>query len=276
LEDVMRSRNVADLTEEQPDASTAHVGALEQQNAELRAQLAGDRHFDRRGVLRLGGVAAAIGASSVLLRPQAAGATTGAMQFGQQNDAGGDSTGLASSNITGTLQVSNGSGAPAVLLRSSGAALVANGADDAGVLGITGGAGAGVLGRADVGTGPAVRAEIDSQAATADALDAAQNGKGSALHAHTKGTGSAVLAAIENTASRAPAVRAQTAGSGTGLSASSAQGIGAKFAGKTAPILLVPSSAPSHPASGAAGELFVDHANRLWFCKGGTNWRQLA
>ena len=28
--------------------------------------------------------------------------------------------------------------------------------------------------------------------------------------------------------------------------------------------------------SGAIGDLFVDRGGRLWFCKGGTTWKQLA
>lgn len=285
----MRSRIHPVLAEQHADAMSKRVATLEEENAQLRAALAGGQHVGRRSALRLGGVAAAVGAGSWLLRPHAAGATTGALQFGQQNDAGGDSTLLTSTNATATLQVSNGAGAPAVRLRSGGAALVATGAD-AGVLGITSGAGAGLLGRADAGTGPAVRAEIGVDAATVAAIEAAQDGSGdgvdahidnpastgSALHGQTKGAGAAVLASIDNAASRNAAVRAQTNGLGAGLAATSAQGVGGRFAGKTAPIQLVPSSASSHPAGGTAGQLFVDHANRLWFCKGGTNWRQLA
>jgi hypothetical protein len=99
---------------------TRRLESLEQQNADLRAQLAGEestrerRRFDRRGLLRLGGAAAAVGAGSVLLRPGVAGATTGAMQFGQDNDAGAASTGLTSSisdptNPVDTLHVTNSS-----------------------------------------------------------------------------------------------------------------------------------------------------------------------
>jgi hypothetical protein len=34
--------------------------------------------------------------------------------------------------------------------------------------------------------------------------------------------------------------------------------------------------ATSHPGSGAKGDLFVDTSGRLWFCKGGMSWKQLA
>jgi hypothetical protein len=100
------------------------VDALEVENAELRRRLAANeelavavdapRRFDRRAMLRFGGAAAAVGAGSVLLRPDAAGATTAAMTFGSENNADATGTGLASSNGTDTLHVTN-SGAGAVI-----------------------------------------------------------------------------------------------------------------------------------------------------------------
>jgi len=235
-----------------------------QPHEDVNTPRSGDRRFGRRDVLRIGSVAAAIGAGTVLRRPQTAGATTGAMQFGQQNDAGNASTLLRSANATDTLDLVNSSGGPAMQLRSGGTGLIAEGGD-AGVLGKTIGDGAGLLGRADLGTGPAVRGEVATQAATAAAIEAAQNGTGSAVNAH-----------VDNAASAGTAVHARTNGIGTGITASSAHGIGGKFSGPVAPIQLVPSNAGSHPTKGSAGQLFVDHSNRLWFCKGGTNWRQLA
>jgi hypothetical protein len=52
--------------------------------------------------------------------------------------------------------------------------------------------------------------------------------------------------------------------------------VGATFEGKTAQVELVPSPESSHPSSGAPGQLFVDNAKRLWFCRGGNDWQQLA
>jgi hypothetical protein len=43
-----------------------------------------------------------------------------------------------------------------------------------------------------------------------------------------------------------------------------------------AQLRLQPSTLATHPASGAAGDLVVDVNKRLWFCKGGTVWVQLA
>jgi hypothetical protein len=32
----------------------------------------------------------------------------------------------------------------------------------------------------------------------------------------------------------------------------------------------------AHPSRGEAGDLYVDAAGRLWFCRGGPDWKQLA
>jgi hypothetical protein len=246
----------------------------------------GEQRISRARLLRIGGVAAAAGIGTVVLRPSPAGATIGSMQFGQQSDAGTDSTGLTSTNGTDTLHVSNGAGAPAVQARSGGAAIVGSG----GVVGITRGAGPGLLGQADAATGPAVKGRIDNAAATAPTIEAAQNGTGAGVFSHidsatnanravqalTEGVGLAVLGQVANPGSKSAAVRGQTSGFGAGVEGVSALGAGGRFAGKTAQIQLVPSTASSHPTSGAAGQLFVDRSNRLWFCKGGTNWHQLA
>ena len=61
-----------------------------------------------------------------------------------------------------------------------------------------------------------------------------------------------------------------------GLQGSSPTGRGGVFKGNLAQLKLTPSSATSHPHSGQRGDLFVDKSGRLWFCKGGTTWKQLA
>jgi hypothetical protein len=63
---------------------------------------------------------------------------------------------------------------------------------------------------------------------------------------------------------------------GDGVSGTGMKGRGGVFTGGRAQVRLVASGATSHPASGARGDLFVDKSGRLWFCKGGTTWRQLA
>jgi hypothetical protein len=61
---------------------------------------------------------------------------------------------------------------------------------------------------------------------------------------------------------------------GPGISASGMRG--GLFAGNVAQLQLQPSGLASHPARGEPGDLFVDASHRLWFCKGGTRWRQVA
>jgi hypothetical protein len=61
-----------------------------------------------------------------------------------------------------------------------------------------------------------------------------------------------------------------------GVRGESIDGRGALFIGGPAQIRLAPSSDPTHPGSGKAGDLFVDKSHRLWFCKGGTIWVKLA
>jgi hypothetical protein len=67
-----------------------------------------------------------------------------------------------------------------------------------------------------------------------------------------------------------------TSESSYGVRGESTHGRGGLFKGKKAQLRLQPSTANSHPSSGAMGDLFVDKHGRLWFCKGGTTWRQLA
>jgi hypothetical protein len=62
----------------------------------------------------------------------------------------------------------------------------------------------------------------------------------------------------------------------SGVYGQSDLGRGGTFQGKKAQIRLKASTAATHPASGYKGDLFVDAAGRLWFCKGATTWTQLA
>ena len=64
--------------------------------------------------------------------------------------------------------------------------------------------------------------------------------------------------------------------SAVGVHGSAAAGRGGLFSGGVAQLNLVPSSAATHPASGQAGDLFLDKSSRLWLCKGGTGWVKLA
>ena len=61
-----------------------------------------------------------------------------------------------------------------------------------------------------------------------------------------------------------------------GVRGSSSTGRGAVFKGKVASVRLTPATTANHPASGSAGDLYVDSSNRLWFCRGGATWVRLA
>ncbi len=61
----------------------------------------------------------------------------------------------------------------------------------------------------------------------------------------------------------------------TGVYGAAPAGRGVIAAGGAAQLRLMPSSAATHPASGLAGDLFVDSSHHLWFCLGGTTWKQI-
>jgi hypothetical protein len=63
---------------------------------------------------------------------------------------------------------------------------------------------------------------------------------------------------------------------GIGVRGGASNGRGGLFSGSVAQVRLQPSSAATHPSSGQKGDLFVDTSGRLWFCKGGTTWKQVA
>ena len=63
---------------------------------------------------------------------------------------------------------------------------------------------------------------------------------------------------------------------GIGVRGVSHLGRGGSFQGAKASVRLVPTARTSHPPRGAAGDLYVDKSDRLWFCKGGSSWKQLA
>jgi hypothetical protein len=81
---------------------------------------------------------------------------------------------------------------------------------------------------------------------------------------------------IKNVDNGRGGVESTTTGFGPALYGGSINGRGGEFTGKPAQIKLNPSEAITHPATGQKGDFFVDHSGRLWFCKGGTNWKQLA
>jgi hypothetical protein len=65
-------------------------------------------------------------------------------------------------------------------------------------------------------------------------------------------------------------------GTAVGVRGTSPAGRGGVFKGGVAQLKLVAASNATHPVTGQVGDLFVDRNHRLWFCKGGATWKQLA
>jgi hypothetical protein len=55
-----------------------------------------------------------------------------------------------------------------------------------------------------------------------------------------------------------------------------AKGRGAMFSGGAASMRLLPGALPNHPPAGLIGDFYLDRTSRLWFCKGGASWHQVA
>ena len=71
-------------------------------------------------------------------------------------------------------------------------------------------------------------------------------------------------------------ISGKSSGNGAGIRGVSAGGRGGILSGHKAQLQLVPSTAQSHPASGQAGDLFLDAGHRLWLCLGKKRWKRLA
>lgn len=61
-----------------------------------------------------------------------------------------------------------------------------------------------------------------------------------------------------------------------GVRGESGTGRGGVFKGAKAQLRLLASTEARHPRSGALGDFFLDKNKRLWFCKGGRTWKQIA
>jgi len=233
-----------------------------------------ERKLDRRGLLRLGGTAAVIGAVAAVIAPSAAAGASTADSLHITYSGPGDA-------ILGEAAKPQGTGCGVRGIAVGGA----------GVSGTTRGDGPGVRADVDRGAhGSALLAFTGERANSAPTAEVRQWGFGDAVYSHienadsagraifgrTVGTGIAMVASVANERSAATAAKGITAGSGAGVEGSSAHGVGGRFDGGTAQVHLVPSGASSHPAIGSAGQLFVDRSNRLWYCNGGSTWKQLA
>jgi hypothetical protein len=163
-----------------------------------------------------------------------------------------------------------------------------------GVLGENTGSGHGTWGRAASGFG--VKAEstgglglhAQSFAHSAASIYGLKQNAGNAVWGVIQDTGSGWAATVGSHNGSGPGVLGENTGSGhgtwgralgsggAGIFGESTNGRGGIFQGKKAQIRLNPSTAQTHPTGGSTGDMFVDANKRLWFCKGGTTWVQLA
>jgi hypothetical protein len=244
----------------------------------------------RRAALgRFGGAAAAgLGAAAAtrVLAPQQAQASTGTMMYGADNNAGGDPTYLRSSAPNWTFISYNVASSVTGVAHADG--VIGVSAFGVGLEGVSGSATApdttqqpGVLGRsADT---PGVFGLSTNSAGVAG-----QSINGTAVQGLSSFTamygvsvapsgGSAHAGVVGDSDTNAGVVGFSSAASrAAGEFTHIANGRGGLFSGNQAQIRLQPGTRGSHPQTGEAGDLYVDSGHRLWFCKGGTTWKQLA
>jgi hypothetical protein len=128
--------------------------------------------------------------------------------------------------------------------------------------------GTGVFGQSDTG----IAVDGESHALDAPAILARAIGDSTGVLAYS-GSIDAVPAARPKTGLYGFANQDATA---VGVRGTSLLGRGGRFRGAKAQIKLDPSTAASHPFSGAAGDIFLDASKRLWLCKGGSTWALIA
>ena len=219
----------------------------------------------RRAVLTGGFAGLAALVASAVLRPLPVEAAAGSpVILGDSNDAGQGNTSIDSSTSQWTLQAHNTStqglaiGMLALSANGIGAlvqgpnALQANAPANDGIS---------VHGLKYAHTGPAVKGENRHSS----------NGY-AAIYGLTNGTGPGVYG--EGTA-QGNGTSGVARGTGSGVYGQSDKGRGGRFRGKKAQIRLEPATTTTHPASGDAGDIYLDKSKRLWLCKGGTSWVRL-
>ncbi len=161
----------------------------------------------------------------------------------------------------------------------SGTGIGVYGYSDSGI-GVSGGSGAsdGVHGTSNTGSGVVGNSNFNTgvmgevfvaSGTTYGVLGVSHSNTGVGVYGHasaTSGTTVGVLGRVESA-------------SGVGVQGTAAVGRGGQFIGGEAQVRLVPTTAASHPASGATGDLYVDKSGRLWFCTKTGNpavWKQVS
>jgi len=206
---------------------------------------------------------------------------------GVQGDAHGAGTGMVATSDSGNgLSASSTSGAAINAGSESGPGIIGSSTSDIGVTGIsdsrdgvqgfsTKGDGVSGMSQSALGRGVIGTSQSATGGTGAWGESSAPDGAGVRGYAWdgSQASGHFGTGVIGSSGSHAtpPRPLANTGVMGVGF-----HGRGGVFQGDLAQIRLVASSALTHPTSGTRGDLFVDKAGRLWFCRSGTNWRQLA
>jgi hypothetical protein len=208
--------------------------------------------------------------------------------YGEANGAGGYGVGARSLGGTGILGITQGGGGNYGVWGKGFEGFSTGGT---GVWGEGGFQGSGVLGTGGI---VGVTGHCDNPGfGEPIALKGEGGPTGVGLHAETQSASRPAIRATATSGSTGvlafsglgsvPAGPAKTAvfgfadqTGGIGVRGGASSGRGGLFSGSAAQVRLQPSGAATHPSSGQRGDLFVDTSGRLWFCKGGTTWKQLA
>jgi hypothetical protein len=166
-----------------------------------------------------------------------------------------------------TVTLANGPSVVNATLGTTFAAVMgSNNSTGAGTGGVNTGSGPGVYGQAATGTG------LYGTSTSGTGVTGASTGAGSGVY----GTSHAGPGVFGHVSSSSEAFYAVNSGAGPAISAVSGHGRGGVFGGASVAQIQLTPGGSTHPASGSAGDFYVDHSARLWFCKGGKTWKQLA
>jgi len=238
----------------------------------------------RRSVLAavVGGFAAALGASLGRVQPVAA-ANGDFVKLGVNNTAT-TTTEITYTNVQDAVRVHNAYGYAVSGLSANGSGVrgTSNASGGVGVQGNNSSTGSGVAGGSNNGTGVNGYSTYGTGVLGASTYATAVHGQSENAYG-VYGESPTNYAVVGQSGSSGGVVGFSDTGFGVLGSSASAVGVqgqggsgrGGRFSGQKAQIRLDPSTAATHPASGLAGDLFVDKSKRLWFCKGGTSWVRL-
>jgi len=118
---------------------------------------------------------------------------------------------------------------------------------------------------------------VMSAASNADAVTVDQGNTGASLHIKRWQASGQPNVLVTDSGGSGYGMLVTTSGTSAAMAADGGmQARGAKLRSEVAQLWLAPAKKSTHPTTGQAGDLFVDAATRLWFCKGGSSWHQLA